>query len=348
MKKLLIVLVALAALALALKLTVSNGMNKEVEVFNQKTNSTSKVKLDKIVIAGPMANVSHPIFRMMETGALDSVANNVVFKLWKNPDQLRAMVVNKEVDFTAVPTNIGAILYNKKQDIKLLNVSVWGILGILSRDKNIKTLDDLKGKELIVPWRGDMPDIVLKSILKKKGFSKDDIKITYVSNPMDGAKQLIMRRVDNILLPEPATSMVMRKTKSFPVKVVAPTIFRGVDLQTEWGKAYEREDKIPQAGMAVVGDMLKNKEIIKKFQEEYEKAMIWYKANPKEAGALSAKYISMFTPEAFGDSIGFTRLEAKKAIDVKDDIEFFFSVLKESDPKIIGGSLPDENFYIKD
>ena len=350
MKKLLIAILILAGLAVVLKLTVFKGINKDVEVFEQKSEkmATSNGKLDKIIIAGPMANVSHPIFKMMESGALDDIADKVVFKLWKNPDQLRAMIINKEVDFVAVPTNVGSILYNKEQPIKLLNVSVWGILKILTRDENIKSLNDLKGKELIVPWRGDMPDIVLKAVLKKKGFSENDIKITYVSNPMDAAKQLIMRRADNILLPEPATSMVMRKTKSFPVKVIAPTVFRGIDIQKEWGEAYQREAKIPQAGIAVVGDMLKNKEVIKKFEEAYEKAMVWYKANPKKAGELSAKYVTMFTADAFTDSIEFTQLEVKKAIDVKDELDFFFNVLKEDSPKIIGGNVPNENFYIKD
>jgi len=350
MKKLLTAIVVLAGLVVVFNLIVSNSVNKEVEVFEQKSAKTSKTsgKLDKIIISGPMANVSHPIFRMIDSGALNDIADKVVFKLWKNPDQLRAMIVNKEVDFVAVPTNVGSILYNKKQPIKLLNVSVWGILKILTRDENIKSLNDLKGKELIVPWRGDMPDIVLKAVLKKKGFSENDIKITYVSNPMDAAKQLIMRRADNILLPEPATSMVMRKTKSFPVKVIAPTVFRGIDIQKEWGEAYQREAKIPQAGIAVVGDMLKNKEVIKKFEEAYEKAMVWYKANPKKAGELSAKYVTMFTADALTDSIEFTQLEVKKAIDVKDKLDFFFNILKENNPKIIGGNVPDENFYIED
>ncbi len=350
MKKILIGLAILLAIGVTLKVTVLKGMNEEVEVFGKKSAkaSTNNGKLDKIIIAGPMANVSHPVFKMMESGALDSIANEVVFKLWKNPDQLRAMIINKEVDFVAVPTNVASILYNKEQPIKLLNVSVWGILKILTRDKNIKSLEDLKGKELIVPWRGDMPDIVLRAVLKKKGLSKDDIKITYVSNPMDAAKQLIMRKADNILLPEPATSMVLRKTKSFPVKLVAPTVFRGIDIQKEWGEAYQRKSTIPQAGMAVIGKMLKNKEAIKLFEAEYAKAMTWYKANPKEAGELSAKYVTMFTGDAFTDSIGFTQLEVKRAIDVKDEIDFFFNVLKEDNPKTIGGSLPDENFYIKD
>jgi NitT/TauT family transport system substrate-binding protein len=350
MKKLLITLLVLIGLGLLLKFTLFKGMNTEVEVFEQKASQkdTSNGKLEKIIISGPMANVSHPIFRMMETGALDDIANNVVFKLWKNPDQLKAMIINKEVDFVAVPTNVAAILYNKKQPVKLLNVSVWGILEILSRDSSIKTLEDLKGKDLVLPWRGDMPDIVLRAVMKKKGFSKEDINLVYVSNPMDAAKQLIMRRYDNILLPEPATSMVLRKTKSFPVGLVAPSVFRSIDIQEEWGKAYEREAKIPQAGMAVVGEMLNNKEAVTKFEVAYEKAMHWYKTHPKEAGELSAKYITMFTADAFTDSIEFTQLEVKKAINVKEELNFFFSVLEEDNPKIIGGKIPDENFYIKD
>jgi len=221
-------------------------------------------------------------------------------------------------------------------------------LKILVRDEKIKKLEDLKGSELVVPWRGDMPDIVLRSIMKKKGLSKDDIKLIYVSNPMDAAQQLIMRRADNILLPEPATSMVLRKTKSFPINIVAPTVFRGIDLQKDWGEVYQREAKIPQAGMAVVGDMIGKKEIVKKFEAEYIKAMEWYKNNRKEAGELVVKYVEMFDADAIADSIGFVQLDVKKAIDVKEDLDFFFNVLKEENPKIIGGALPDENFYVQD
>ncbi|MEA3418007.1 MAG: ABC transporter substrate-binding protein [Campylobacterota bacterium] len=312
------------------------------------TFTIAETKLEKIVIAGPPANVSHPIFRMIETGALDNIADKVEFKLWNNPDQLRAMIINKEVDFVAIPTNVGSILYNKKQPIKLLNVSVWGILKILSRDDKIKHLEDLKGAELVIPWRGDMPDIVLRTIMKKKNLGKEDIKLVYVSNPMDAAQQLIMRRADNILLPEPATSMVLRKTGSFPISIVAPAVYRSIDLQEEWGDVYQTEPKVPQAGIAVVGDMLTKPELVRKFESEYEKAMEWYKAHPKEAGELVIKYVEMFDADAIADSVGFVKLDVVKALDSKKDLDFFFSVLKEDNPKIIGGDLPDEQFYIKD
>ncbi|ADV47082.1 ABC transporter substrate-binding protein [Nitratifractor salsuginis] len=302
-------------------------------------------KVDKIVIAGPAANVSHPIFRMIESGALKDVAKKVEFRLWNNPDQLRAMIINKEVDFVAVPTNVAAILYNKKQPIQMLNVSIWGILQILVRDQKIDSLAKLKGQSLVVPWRGDMPDIVLRSVMKKEGLSQKDLKIIYVSNPMDAAQQLIMRRQDNALLPEPAVSMVLRKTHSFPVSIIAPELYRGIDLQKEWGKAFGVEPKIAQAGMAVVGKMRSNSEIVSKFEKAYEAAMAWYKKHPKEAGDLVVKYTKMFTPEAVADSIGHVKMKVVPAKAARKDVEFFFEKLKENDPKIIGGKLPDEGFY---
>ncbi|WP_292655381.1 ABC transporter substrate-binding protein [Nitratifractor sp.] len=302
-------------------------------------------QLDKIVIAGPAANVSHPIFHMIESGALKDVAKEVEFKLWNNPDQLRAMIINKEVDFVAVPTNVGAILYNKKQPIQLLNVSIWGILQILVRDKNIDTLEKLKGKTLLVPWRGDMPDIVLQAVMKKKGLTQKDIHIKYVSNPMDAAQQLIMRRQDNALLPEPATSMVLRKTHSFPIKIIAPELYRGIDLQKEWGEAFGTAGKIPQAGIAAVGDIRKNETVVAAFEKAYEEAMKWYKSHPKEAGKLVVKYTKMFTPEAVEDSISQVQMQVVPAKAARKDLEFFFTKLKEQSPKIVGGKLPDEGFY---
>ena len=133
-------------------------------------------RVEKIVLSGPFASVSHPFFRMIQTGALDDIAKKVEFRLWKTPDELRALVINGNVDFMALPTNVAANLYNKEQKIALLNVSIWGILGMISRDKSIKTLADFKGKKIAIPFRADMPDIVFKELLKAQGLDhKKDI-----------------------------------------------------------------------------------------------------------------------------------------------------------------------------
>ncbi len=302
-------------------------------------------KLDKIVISGPFASVSHPILHMIETNALSDVADKIEFKLWKNPDELRAMAIKGDVDFIALPTNTAAILNNKGVDIKLLNVSVWGILGMISRDNSLKSLKDFKGKKIAVPFRADMPDIVFKQLLKKEGLDpKKDFELVYVASPVDAMQMLIMRRIDHALLAEPAISMALRKTKSFPVSIVAPELYRSVDLQEEWGKIFGTNGDVPEAGVAVLGRM-KNEHVIKRFQEEYAKSLAWYKANQKEAGKLVVKTLDMLNQDGVADSISHARLKNLTAVEAKKDLEFFFNILKEEDPKSIGDKLPKDSFY---
>ncbi|WP_294964008.1 ABC transporter substrate-binding protein [Sulfurimonas sp.] len=304
-------------------------------------------RVDKIVIAGPFASVSHPLLHMIQTQALKDVAKEVEFRLWKNPDELRAIVIKGDVDFVAIPTNTAAILNNKGVDIQLLNVSTWGILGMISRDPNLKTLKDFKGKKIAVPFRADMPDIVFKQLLKKQGLDpKKDFELVYVSSPIDAMQMLILRRIDHSLLAEPAISVALRKTKSFPVSVIAPDLYRSVDLQDEWARVFNTDNSIPQAGMAVLGRM-SNKKVIARFMEEYDKSLAWYMSHPQEAGVLVANKIDLLSEEGVADSIAHINMKSITAVDAKEKMEFFFNVLKEEDPKSIGGQLPQDSFYYK-
>ncbi|RLA75113.1 MAG: ABC transporter substrate-binding protein [Epsilonproteobacteria bacterium] len=307
-------------------------------------NATEFKKIDKLVLSGPMASVSHPLLHMIETGALKDIANEVEFVMWKNPDELRALTLRGRANFIAVPTNVGANLYNKGVDIKLLNVSVWGILGMITRDKTKKTLADFKGCDIAMPFRADMPDIVFEEIVKKQGLDpKKDFNLKYVGSPIDAMQMLIMRRVDHALLAEPAISMALRKTNSFPLKLIAPDLYRSADLEKEWGEVFKIEGKVPEAGIAMVGKQ--DDRVVKRLMQEYEKSLAWYKTHPKEAGELVAKYIPMLNADAVADSMEYVKLNNVSAKDSKEDLEFFLDVLKNNNPKSIGGKLPDDGFY---
>lgn len=315
--------------------------------FSGSSQEPSKAKQRKenaLVIAGPFASVSHPVARIIETNALSDIADEVILKQWKNPDELRATIMQNGADFIAVPTNVAANLYNKGTNLKLLNVSVWGILGMISRDSSMKTLSDFKGKKVVVPFRSDMPDIVFRTILKKQGVDpQKDIEIYYSPSPLTAMRMLIMRRVDHALLAEPAISMALRKTKSFPISVLAPDLYRSVNLQKDWGTAFKREGRIPQAGMAALNQQDEN--VTKRFLEEYDKALQWYLQNPKEAGELTHKYFPMLDAQAVTDSISHVQIDSISAKEAKKEIEFFFNILKADDPKSIGGKLPADGFY---
>lgn len=280
-------------------------MKKIVLVFTLLLNLFAKDE-NTIAIAGPIASVSHPILYMIEQNALKDIGKKIEFKLWNNPDELRALILKKEVDFIALPTNVAANLYNKGIDLKLLNVSTWGILGLVSRDKNLKNIEDFKNKEIIVPFRADMPDIIFQALIKKANLNiKKDFKLTYVATPIDAMQMLILRRADHALLAEPAISIALRKTGSFPVKLIAPDLYRSVDLQKDWGRLFEVEPKIPQAGLAIIGETKGKEQLITKILEEYEKAINWYKSNQKDASELVVKTLPMLEVNGLADSIDY-------------------------------------------
>ncbi len=309
------------------------------------TGGMAEEKLDKLTLAGPFASVSNPLVKMVNSGALNDVAKQVEFLTWQDPDQMRALALNGEVDFIAVPTNAAANLYNKGVDIRLLNVSVWGVLWMVSRDNSLKTLADFKGKEVIMPFRGDMPDIIFQYLAEQEGLDiKQDLKLTYVANPLDAMQMLIMRRAEHALLAEPAVSMALRKTQSFPISIVAPDLYRSVDLQQEWGRVLKQEARIPQAGMAVINSQLSDR-VIQRFIEEYAKATQWVLDNPEAAGDMVAERISLLIPEAVADSIKTAQFKTVTAPEARPELEQFFQMLLDNMPAVMGGKLPDDGFY---
>jgi NitT/TauT family transport system substrate-binding protein len=309
------------------------------------TPADAEEKLQLITLAGPFAAVSDPLIRMVDSGALSDVTEKLKFKVWRNPDQMRAMALNGKTDFIATPTNVAANLYNKGADIRLLNVSIWGVLWMVSREQGLNTLADFKGKEIAMPFRGDMPDLIFSELAEQQGLNpKKDFKLRYVANPLDAIQLLVLRRIDHALLVEPAVSMALHKSKTFPAKIIAPDLYRSVDLQKEWGRLLKREAKIPQAGMAVINKKL-DPYIIDRFMEEYKKATQWCLKNPEEAGKMVADRIDMLLPEAVAESIKVSQFQHVPATEARKELEYFFNILHKRTPALIGGKLPDNGFY---
>lgn len=305
-------------------------------------------KLPKLTLSGPFAAVSYPLIHMVESGALADVADAVEFVPWKDPDQLRMLAIDARgrADFVAMPSNVAANLYNRGVPLKLINVSTWGVLWLLSRDDSLTTLADFAGKEVLMPFRADMPDIVFQLLAEKAGLDpRKNFKLRYVGTPLDAMQLLISRRADHALLAEPAVSMALRKTQSFPIRLIAPDLYRSVDLQQEWGRLLQRPARIPQAGMTAMGQALENPQLLERFQQAYAASLTWCEEHPDECGTLVAKHIDMLSAEAVADSIRIDNTRFVSAADARDELEFFFARLEERQPALIGGKLPDDGFY---
>lgn len=302
---------------------------------------------ERLILAGPPAAVSFPLIHMVESGALDDLADRVEFVLWSNPDQLRVMALDGSAQILAMPSNVAANLYNRGAEVGLLNISTWGILWLVSRDPDVTTLADLRGEEIAMPFRGDMPDIVFATVAQRQNLDpRRDFALRYVASPIDAMQLLIARRVDHALLAEPAVSMALRRTQSFPTSLVAPELFRGISLQDEWGRVFERPPRMPQAGIAAVGAVREDRSLLARIAAAYREALLACQAAPQVCGETVAGVIDRLDAEAVADALAASPLEAITAPQAREELEFFYRVLYEGNPALIGGRLPDDGFYL--
>lgn len=299
-----------------------------------------------LVLSGPPATVSYPLVHMAESGALADLAPETRFQLWQNPDQLRAWAVRDGADFMAMPSNVAANLYNQGVPLHLLNVTTWGMLWLVTRDESRRSLADFRGQEIAMPFRSDMPDILFSLLADRLGLdAKRDFSLRYVPTPFDAIQLLLTRRADHALLPEPAVSMVLRKSGSFPVSVVAPTLYRGVNLSQAWGDILGREPRIPQAGITAVGPLRTDGRWIERVRRAHADSLAWCLAHPQACGELVARHIPMLTPAAVADSIEQARERALDARAARPELDYFFDCLLDRQPALVGGRLPDDDFY---
>lgn len=303
-------------------------------------------RLPRITLAGPPAIVSAPLIHMAETGALSGLAERTEFIAWRDPDQLRMMAMGGKADVLAMPSNVAANLFNRGAGVTLLNISTWGALWVVTRDAQRKALADFKGEEIAVPFRGDMPDIVLQLLAAKQGLDPlRDFRIRYVPTPMEAMQLLITRRVSHALLTEPGVSLAMRKTRSFPVGLVAPDLHRGADLQQEWGRLYQRAPRVPQAGIAAVGAVRGQPQVLAAVEQAYARSLAWCRNNAMECGRMMARHIDLLTPDAVADAIAVSQMNAVPALQAREELEFFFGQLMARNPGLLGGKLPAAGFY---
>ncbi len=300
-------------------------------------------KTDKITLASPFAPLVMPMAYIVENGLLDDVTEKAELKIWNTPDQLRAMMTTGAVDFASVPSNVAAIFYNKGVALKMIDVSIWKVMYIVSSHLQVNSLADLKGQAITIPFRGDQPDLIFQTVAQSQGFDPlNDFAIQYVSSPLDITMGLLAGQIKNALLIEPVSSMVISKGKRKGMRFK-----RVIDLQKELGKIDGWKNRFPNAGVAALPSVLERPEVVEAFASAYEKAVQWTVKNPAQAAKLAAKYVPGVDAAAFEQSLMYTDFQAIRSSAVKDEMETMFKAFLQLNPKSVGGKLPDNGFYYR-
>lgn len=294
-----------------------------------------------LTLWGPPAGPSITLAFAVAEGLVDFMGEAVEIRVWRSPDELRAGLVSGAMDLTIAPLNTVANLYNRGQDLRLLNVMTKGLLHVVSADHRINRIRDLRGRSLAVPYRRDAPELVLRRLLSLNGLNPEaDLDIRTTGSPVEAAQLMLTGRVDAAFIPEPAASGAVAAGR-----VLGRRVARVIDVQAEW-RAATGGLGLPQAGLAVTGRYLAGgADALARLNRALADAAAKVRADPARAARAAAGPLGMPAP-VLEEAVRFSNLTAVAAQEARPDVEGYFSALNQLDPTILGGRLPDAGFYL--
>lgn len=256
-----------------------------------------------------------------------------------------------EFDIAVIPLNLGANLYNKGEDIRLVSVNVHGVLYIVGKEGGIETLEDLntlKGKTVYNIGKGGTPDITFKYILDRAEIPYEEtdgesipgvVALKYVTDGSLILAGLKSGTIDYAILGEPAVTNAV---------TITDAVIAG-DIQQLWKEATGQDDEYsyPQAGIFVKSSFVENnKELLKTIISKVENATEWLKENKDDAITAMKEHngtLSIINLE----SINRSNIYTVYANEAKQTVDNYLTILHGINPILIGGSVPalSSNFY---
>lgn len=299
-------------------------------------------KYPTLTLAGPTAVVTFPLLHMVETDALADYTDKLIFRLWQNPDQLRVLLAKKQIDFSAAPSNLPALMANRGDPVRLLNISVWGILWLVSRDPDVGGFADLAGKELLVPFQRDLPAVLLDTLIEAQDFAAGEApQLRRTRDAQDAIALMLTGQGDHVLLVEPTASLLMWRNKE---QGDAP-LYRALSLEAAWKDSFPGQAELPQAGIMANSHIAHDTALSAAVEKAYAASAAWCSSNARECAELVHRHIPQLSVIATEEAIRVTRIDSRPAHSVRAQLEALYGLLGKSNPQAIGGRLPDAGFY---
>ncbi|GAA0746826.1 ABC transporter substrate-binding protein [Clostridium oceanicum] len=305
----------------------------------QKENKeSSEKKTVKVCVPDGVPSLS--IAKMIKENPSIDKNIQIKYEVEKTPDILASKVLKKEADIAIVPSNLSAQAYNKNLPYKLAATSGFGSFFLVSSEK-FENFNDLKGKEIYSMGKGLTPDIVFKNILNKNNINPDkDVNIKYLNAATELAPAFISGKAKIAIIPEPMLSKVLMKKKDSKISF---------DLNKEWMKINNNKLGYPQSSLIVKKELLdNNKDFINGFLDKYKDSVNWANNKPEDLSKYAKELkLNIKDDKIIKNAIKRANMKYTNINDSKKEYKDYFKVLAESNPKSIGGKIPDEGLYME-
>jgi NitT/TauT family transport system substrate-binding protein len=291
---------------------------------------------------------------------------NISFNMTNDSDALVAALLNQEADFAVAPINVAAMMNNNGSGYRLAAVTIWGIMHIVS-DRDVSTLEDLRGETIVAFGRSGTPGITLRAVLRQNNIDfvepesadftpdPDKVSIVYLTAASDVRDAIATgmtfggTAVSFGLLAEPVATAIT----GFANNTGRPGFTARINLQTQWARNNNGEI-YPQAALIFHERLLiDNADFVNEFIAMAEQSSVFANDNPVEAGDLAVELGSIAIPNGTivgnAHSAGRLPMIFTHAADARQAVNAYLHAFMEENANLIGGRMPAENFfYVKE
>lgn len=305
----------------------------QVEVDTDKKETTYQANL--AMLKGP---TSAGAINMLDSSKNDD--SNFIFNesVEGAPDAVIPQLVSGEADMAIIPPNLAATVYNKTEGkIKILAINNLGVLYLVENgDLDINSIEDLvnSGETIYTSAKGATPDLAINEVIKNAGFNESDVNIEYLAEASEVAQKMIAGEAKIALLPEPMVTNVLMKNENAKV---------ALDIN----KLYEEATSSPLISAVLVARSEYLDEIdVPLLLENYEQSIDKANTDVDATAALLGKY-DIMPEEVAKKSLPKLALKYIDGDEMKTMVESYLDQLYASNPQLVGGSLPADDFYYK-
>lgn len=305
------------------------------------TTAPKKPEVRITTIAGP---TGVGMAQLMAQNDAQKTANAYTFGVVDDPTKAVAAVSNGSTDIAAVPTNLAATLYKKTSGkVQILAVNTLGVLYMLDNGAGIKAVADLKGKEIYSSGQGANPEYVLRYILEKNGLNPDkDVKLHFVEDNDALTAAIVQGAAQVAMVPEPKVTACLVQMKAAGKTV--PTV--ALNMTEEWNTVAGGSSTL------MMGCVIARKEFVEKngaavqaFLKEYESSITAVKSDVEAAAGWCETYKIIPKAAIAKQAIPRCGLTFVTGAAMKQQLSGYLDVLFKANPKVVGGSMPADDFY---
>ncbi len=256
------------------------------------------------------------------------------------------------IDIATLPTNVAASIYNETEGrYRVVALNTLGVLYIATNGVAVNSIEDLRGKTVYVPEPA--PAAILEHVLAVNGIPVVDShaenengvvfdrSLNLVGLPTALATRMKVdegKYVEIGLLPEPKLTVAETSAQQNGTPLTI-----ALDLTAEWNKKIDTP--MVQGCVVASSDFIENHSgLLKDFLNEYEQSIL-YMDNSDNLNQAAEMVVSLeILPQK---PIAMRAIPRSNItyIDGEEMKEILAPYLAALGPSLMGGKLPDDNFY---